>query len=152
MMGLSTVHHKTRRAAIANAIEQWLAGRLGQNQHTMKAEGGENFPHPPNAKSRDIAAERAAIAKALEKRLKKKAEARMLAGVRQDPKEKFPEGVESRDVVAEKAGFGSGRTYEAAEKRGPAVSIDALITGRLHTAPERRTSASWPAMNPCCAA
>ncbi|WP_298291409.1 hypothetical protein [Thiomonas sp.] len=50
----------SERVAIAKAIEQRLAGRHGSNQHQRReVEDVENFPPPQNAKSRDLAAEKA---------------------------------------------------------------------------------------------
>ena len=58
--------------------------------------------------------ERVAIGEAIEAEIKTDAEKRMKSGV-ENPVENFPQGGEkTRDLAAAKAGFGSGKTLEAA--------------------------------------
>lgn len=86
-------------------------------------------------------AERVAIAKAIEERLRGRVGNPRLTAIR----EKFPEleTGRARDLAAERAGFGSGKTYEAAKKAVetlPPPLVDALDDGRvsIHLAAQAR--------------
>lgn len=56
-----------------------------------------------------------AIGEAIESEVKAEADKRMKSGV-ENPQENFPEGGQTRDLVAKATGFGNGKTYEQAKK------------------------------------
>ncbi|MFT4194996.1 hypothetical protein [Ottowia sp.] len=49
----------SERVEIGKALEVELAQRHGRNQHTKATEEVENFPPPPEGKTRDLAAKAA---------------------------------------------------------------------------------------------
>lgn len=78
--------------------------------------------------------------------MKEKAEVREKAGARAKPQEKFPEGIQSRDLAAEKAGLGSGKTSEGAFLSSQPMTMKrTALEGRLKTLKgerrQRRTTA-----------
>ena len=116
MQGVAT---DDRPENVANLLP--ICNPLGRHQATIPLfKRGFSAPAENELRKDFTVSERVAIAKAIEERLKEKAEARMLAGVKQNPVENFPQGedvpgTKSRDLAADRAGFGSGKTYEAAK-------------------------------------
>lgn len=56
-----------------------------------------------------------AIGEAIEPEIKANADKRMKSCI-ENPKENFPEGSQTRDLVAKAAGFGNGNTFEPTKK------------------------------------
>ncbi|OUB04672.1 chromosome partitioning protein ParB [[Bacillus thuringiensis] serovar konkukian] len=81
-------------------------------EHKLKIEIGEN-----EHRKEFTFSERMAWARELERVESAKARERETQGKKIDPKENFPEGVvgQTRDIVAEKIGIGSGKQYEKAK-------------------------------------